>query len=116
MNRQARINHVPATGHVNSVKPDTAKIIVRRSVPGVVLGLDLGADDYVTKPFPVRELLARVGALLRRTQPDKPSLDQLTVEKIIIDFRSYEARKAGKPLDMTRREFQILRDARFAAK
>ena len=74
-----------------------------------ILGLDMGADDYVTKPFSVRELLARVRALLRRTQPDKATLDQLTVENIAIDFRSYEARKNGKPLEMTRREFQILR-------
>jgi len=74
-----------------------------------VLGLDMGADDYVTKPFSVRELLARVRALLRRTQPDKPSLDQLIVGNVTIDFRSYEARKAGKRMEMTRREFQILR-------
>jgi DNA-binding response OmpR family regulator len=74
-----------------------------------VLGLDMGADDYVTKPFSVRELLARIRALLRRTVPDKPTLEQLTLDDIVIDFRSYETRKAGKPLDMTRREFQILR-------
>jgi DNA-binding response OmpR family regulator len=74
-----------------------------------VVGLDMGADDYVTKPFSVRELLARVRALLRRTQPEKPTVDQLSVEGVTIDFRSYEARKNGKPMDMTRREFQILR-------
>lgn len=74
-----------------------------------VVGLDLGADDYVTKPFSVRELLARVRALLRRTQPAKPTLDQLTIGNVTVDFRSYEARKSGKPLEMTRREFQILR-------
>jgi DNA-binding response OmpR family regulator len=73
-----------------------------------VVGLDMGADDYVTKPFSVRELLARVRALVRRTQPAKPSIDQLTVGKVTIDFRKYEARKAGKPLEMTRREFQLL--------
>jgi DNA-binding response OmpR family regulator len=74
-----------------------------------VVGLDMGADDYVTKPFSVRELLARVRALLRRTQPAAwPTIDQLTVDNITIDFRKYEARKSGKPLDMTRREFQLL--------
>jgi len=73
-----------------------------------VVGLDLGADDYVTKPFSVRELLARVRALLRRTQPPKPVVDQLTVGNVTIDFRKYEARKAGKPFEMTRREFQLL--------
>ena len=73
-----------------------------------VVGLDMGADDYVTKPFSVRELLARVRALLRRTETAKPTIDQLTVGNVTIDFRKYEARKAGKPFDMTRREFQLL--------
>ena len=73
-----------------------------------VVGLDLGADDYVTKPFSVRELLARVRALLRRTQPAKTGVDQVTVGDVIIDFRRYEARKANQPLEMTRREFQLL--------
>jgi DNA-binding response OmpR family regulator len=73
-----------------------------------VVGLDLGADDYVTKPFSVRELLARVRALLRRTQPAKSVVDQLTIGNVTIDFRKYEARKAGKPFEMTRREFQLL--------
>jgi DNA-binding response OmpR family regulator len=78
-----------------------------------VVGLDLGADDYVTKPFSVRELLARVRALLRRGQPPSATLDQLTVDDVTVDFRSYEARKTGSPrdtpLEMTRREFQMLR-------
>jgi DNA-binding response OmpR family regulator len=78
-----------------------------------VVGLDLGADDYVTKPFSVRELLARVRALLRRGQPASALLDRLTVDDVSIDFRSYEARRAGTPaglrFEMTRREFQILR-------
>ncbi len=74
-----------------------------------VLGLDLGADDYVGKPFSLRELLARVRALLRRSQPVRPLLDELRVDNAVIDFRSYEARKAGLPLEMTRREFQLLR-------
>ena len=74
-----------------------------------VLGLDLGADDYVTKPFSVRELLARIRALLRRTQPPKALPDELRFDDVVVDFRCYEARRGGAPLEMTRKEFQVLR-------
>lgn len=74
-----------------------------------VKGLELGADDYVTKPFSLRELLARVRALLRRAQPARALLDELRINEVAIDFRSYEARKGGVRLEMTRREFQLLR-------
>ncbi len=74
-----------------------------------VLGLDLGADDYVSKPFSLRELMARVRALLRRARPAPPLLNELRVNDAVIDFRSYEAQKGGEPLEMPRREFQVLR-------
>jgi DNA-binding response OmpR family regulator len=74
-----------------------------------VLGLDLGADDYVAKPFSVRELLARVRALLRRAQPSKAALDEVRFADVAVDFRSYEARKAGQAVELTRKEFQVLR-------
>jgi len=74
-----------------------------------VLGLDLGADDYVTKPFSVRELLARIRALLRRAHPPRPLPDEIRFNDIVVDFRSYEARKSGVPVDMTPKEFQLLR-------
>ena len=74
-----------------------------------VLGLDLGADDYVTKPFSLRELLARVRALLRRAKPAQALTDELRVNDIVVDFRRYEARTGDSPLEMTRREFQLLR-------
>lgn len=74
-----------------------------------VLGLDLGADDYVTKPFSIRELLARIRALLRRTQPPKALPDELRFDDVTVDFRSWEATRAGKPIEMTRKEFSLLR-------
>ncbi len=74
-----------------------------------VLGLDLGADDYVSKPFSLRELLARVRALLRRAQPAPVLIDGLCFGDVAIDFRRYEARRNGSPFEMTRREFQLLR-------
>src|SRR5262245_24468771 len=74
-----------------------------------VLGLDLGADDYMTKPFSIRELLARVRALLRRTQSGVPLPDELRFDDVIVNFRRFEATKRGVPLDLTKKEFGILR-------
>jgi DNA-binding response OmpR family regulator len=84
-------------------------LTARSEEPDRVLGLDLGADDYVTKPFSVRELMARVRALLRRSQPRPEMPDELRFGGAEIDFRSYEARRNGEPIDMTRKEFAILR-------
>jgi DNA-binding response OmpR family regulator len=74
-----------------------------------VLGLDLGADDYVTKPFSVRELMARVRAILRRSHPPTALPDELRFDDVVVDFRRYEAHKAGRALEMTRKEFGVLR-------
>jgi DNA-binding response OmpR family regulator len=74
-----------------------------------ILGLDLGADDYVTKPFSVRELLARARALLRRSSVAQALPDELRIGDIVIDFRSYEAHRNGRPIDLTRKEFGVLR-------
>jgi DNA-binding response OmpR family regulator len=74
-----------------------------------VIGLDLGADDYVTKPFSLRELMARVRALLRRTQSVADLPDELKFGDVEVDFRRYVARRRGKPVGMTRKEFATLR-------
>ena len=74
-----------------------------------VLGLDLGADDYITKPFSVRELLARVRAVLRRNQPVAKKIEVLRWDDVEVDFRRYEARKGGVGFEMTRKEFGLLK-------
>jgi DNA-binding response OmpR family regulator len=74
-----------------------------------VLGLDLGADDYVTKPFSVLELMARIRALLRRTSSAKDLPNNLSFGDVEVDFLRYVARRRGKPVEMTRKEFAILR-------
>ena len=73
-----------------------------------VMGLDLGADDYVVKPFSILELLARVRALLRRTGDDDLP-DSLTLGDLRVDFKRYVAVKADLTLRMTRKEFGLLR-------
>lgn len=72
-----------------------------------VVGLELGADDYVPKPFSPRELLARLRAVLRRTNPEAVS-EKLTVGDIAIDVPSREVRVAGNPAELTGIEFDIL--------
>jgi DNA-binding response OmpR family regulator len=74
-----------------------------------VVGLDLGADDYVTKPFSLRELGARVRALLRRAKSLHTLPDTLRFGDVAVDFRSYVAMKGEHVLDLTRKEFQLLR-------
>jgi DNA-binding response OmpR family regulator len=76
-----------------------------------VLGLDLGADDYVTKPFSVPELLARIRAIFRRIHQSKSGElpKELELSEVSIDFKRFEAHKAGQSIELSRKEFGILR-------
>jgi len=73
-----------------------------------ILGLELGADDYVTKPYSPRELLARVKALLRRAKQTEQEIGMYIFGDVEIDFIKYEARKKGKPIYLTALEFDLL--------
>ena len=73
-----------------------------------VMGLELGADDYLTKPFGLRELLARIKAVLRRTEDEKPA-DRYTFDEFTFDFRAMEAYDGDKEMELTKREFEIMR-------
>jgi len=74
-----------------------------------VLGLELGADDYVTKPFSLRELSARVKAHLRRAEERTWEIRTYSFGEIEVDFAKYEARKKGQNQDMTPLEFHMLK-------
>ncbi len=75
-----------------------------------VLGLELGADDYVTKPFSIRELLARIKALLRRSSSgDNFCADSCSFGSVHIDFKRQEATKNNLPVKLSVKEFEILR-------
>ena len=74
-----------------------------------VLGLEVGADDYVTKPFSLKEVSARVKALFRRVEDYQAGLDVYRFGKIELDFKKFESRKDGRPLGLTPLELRILK-------
>lgn len=74
-----------------------------------VLGLELGADDYITKPFSLRELLARIKAILRRTSGNKNKVDEyVQIGKLKVNFKNYEALDDSGEVKMSYKEFEIL--------
>jgi DNA-binding response OmpR family regulator len=81
-------------------------LTARDTVDDRVQGLDCGADDYLVKPFAVRELLARLRALLRRQQPSKQG--RLEMGNLAIDPVTHTVERGGQPLDLTPKEFALL--------
>lgn len=73
-----------------------------------VLGLELGADDYLAKPFGMKELVARVKALLRRVQKTI-DVDRVQFSDVVIDFKAYKAEKNRTPLELSAREYRLLK-------
>ena len=74
-----------------------------------VLGLELGADDYVTKPFSVRELKARVKARLRRATEIRREMDEYSFGDVHIDFRKHEVTRGSKPVRLSAKELEVLK-------
>ena len=97
--------------------------LIRQTDPGVpvlmltakgtetdkIVGLEMGADDYVTKPFSVREVLTRIKTLLRRTGGTAPAAAALSVGTLELDPDRYELRLGKKPVALTGKEFELLR-------
>jgi DNA-binding response OmpR family regulator len=74
-----------------------------------VLGLELGADDYITKPFSLREVLARIKAVLRRSAQESTSGKNVQIGKLLVNFKTYEAYEKENSVAMTHKEFEILK-------
>ena len=73
-----------------------------------IVGLEMGADDYITKPFSVRELLARVRAVLRRSGPESEKTDVIKRGTLVVDVTQHEVSWAGQKISLTATEFRIL--------
>ncbi len=108
-----RLDGIETTRALRSAGNDIPILVLtaRDSVGDRVEGLDAGADDYLTKPFALEELLARLRALLRRTHAD-PGQDidaeQLRFSDLVLNPATREVRRAGRPIDLTRTEFALL--------
>jgi two-component system, OmpR family, alkaline phosphatase synthesis response regulator PhoP len=73
-----------------------------------LIGLELGADDYITKPFSPRELVARIRAVLRRTEGQREQASAIRAGELVIDLQRRSVRRAGAPVDLTATEFDLL--------
>ena len=92
-----------------TVKMPIIMLTAKGETEDKVSGLEMGADDYIVKPFEVKELLARVHAVLRRTGDDgKPKSKKLTFDKLVINLDSYELIVDGKKIDTPPKEMELL--------
>jgi two-component system response regulator MprA len=106
-----RLDGIETTRALRSVGNDVPILVLtaRDAVGDRVEGLDAGADDYLTKPFALEELLARLRALLRRATPEEPDGDEvLTFGDLRMDLASREVHRGARGIDLTRTEFALL--------
>jgi two-component system response regulator MprA len=93
---------------MNGSRVPVLMLTARAEVDSRVAGLDAGADDYLAKPFALAELLARVRALLRRSDNGEEASDTLRFADLELDPGTREVRRAGRPFELTRTEFSLL--------
>ena len=92
------------------IRTPALMLTARGQIVDKILGLKLGADDYMTKPFDPGEMLARIEAILRRVLQDQdPSSEVFSFGDVRVDFRRAEVTRAGHPVELAAREFQLLR-------
>jgi two-component system, OmpR family, response regulator RegX3 len=97
-----------------SIRSESSVPIIMLTARGLetdrVVGLELGADDYVVKPFGVAELVARMRAVMRRSAGTAPEArDEILIGEVRLDPRTWEVTKGDEPVELTRREFELLR-------
>ncbi|MFI6509298.1 response regulator transcription factor [Streptosporangium sp. NPDC050855] len=105
---------VPGTEVCRRIRATGAEVPVvfltaRDATEDKIAGLRVGGDDYVTKPFSLEELIARIRAVLRRTSRAEPGRGRLGFQDLVIDEDAYEVRRGGTLLDLTPTEFKLLR-------
>lgn len=92
----------------NDIDTPIIMLTAKKEEMDKVMGFELGADDYVTKPFGVLELLARIKAILRRAKSDKELMGVLVFDDIEVDYDGYTITKGGKDIEVSQREFELL--------
>ena len=105
-----RLDGIETTRALRAAGNDVPVLVLtaRDAVGDRVEGLDAGADDYLTKPFALEELLARLRALLRRVVPDGDANEVLTFSDLTMDVASRDVSRGGRPIELTRTEFTLL--------
>ena len=105
-----RMSGLDVCKQLKSKKPSTPIIMLtaRGQEIDKVVGLELGADDYVTKPFSIRELIARVKAVLRRVSHQATPLEIYRFNDVEINIKGNEVRRAGAPVELSAKEFALL--------
>lgn len=105
------INGYEICRRLKKEKPDLPIIMItaRGSEMDTIAGLDIGADDYISKPFSIPELLARIRAVLRRTSTDHREIETYEFGDVHLNFKNYETTVLKKPVDLSSKEYAIMK-------